>query len=94
MTVAHKHSAELAVVESPGRVVVLDLTRLDRPPVVLEGTAAEIWHAIDGVRDDETICTDLAASYGMLPEQIRADVLACLTQLTDLGLVQQDNHGG
>lgn len=94
MTGVRRHATDLALIESPGRVVVLDLTRLDRPPVVLEGTAAEIWHAVDGVRDDEAICTDLAASYEMLPEQIRADVLACLTQLTDLGLVQQHNHGG
>lgn len=93
MNVVRRHARDLAVVESPGRLALLDLTRLEAPPVVLEGSAVAIWAAIDGERDGAEICRHLARTYGMAPEQVRADVADCLTTLASLGLLTTRSRG-
>lgn len=83
----YRLSKDVAVVGEGDRIVVLDLTRLDRPPMALEGTAARIWQAIDGERDQEQVIAHLAGAYGTTSEQIAGDVRIFLGQLVDLSLV-------
>ena len=42
-TTVWRRATSAAYVESPERVVVLDLDHLDLPPYVFEGSAAQIW---------------------------------------------------
>ena len=49
----------VAYVDREGRSALLDLDHLDRPPVVLEGSAAEIWQRIDGIRDEQELVAEL-----------------------------------
>lgn len=81
------HSEDVAVVGEGDRVIVLDLNRLDRSPEALVGTAARIWQAIDGKRDETRLVADLAEQYDTTPDQIADDVRTFLTQLVTLSLV-------
>lgn len=78
----------MAYVDSDGRSALLDLDHLDRPPVVLEGSAAEIWQRIDGVRDEEAIVADLVELYAEKPETIRPSVEQFLSDLAARDLVE------
>lgn len=79
--------AELAVVLREGRVVIQDLDRLGEPPLVLVGSAAEIWSVLDGRPLDDVVAT-LAAVHGVEPEAIRADVEAFVQDLVDRDIVR------
>jgi Coenzyme PQQ synthesis protein D (PqqD) len=83
----YARSDDVAVVGSGHRVVVLDLNRLDRSPTAFVGTAARIWQAIDGERDEEHLVGHLADQFDTTPEQIAGDVRAFLAQLLTLGLI-------
>lgn len=68
---------------------VLALRSLERPPLVVAGSASLIWQAIDGTGSSaEDIAAGLAAEVGLDAELIRPDVVAFLDQLDGLGLVQ------
>ncbi len=54
---------DTAYVESPERVVVLDLDHLELPPYVFEGSAAQIWACVDGERSETEIVADLAEAF-------------------------------
>lgn len=79
--------AELGVVRREGRVVVQDLDRLSEPPLVLIGSAAEIWSLLDG-RPVAEIVDALAAVHGTEPEAIRADVEAFVEDLLARDIVR------
>jgi len=83
----YAHSEDVAVVGEGDRVIVLDLNRLDRCPEALVGTAARIWQAIDGERDEAQLVAELADQFDTSPERIAADVATFLSQLVTLGLV-------
>ena len=83
----YTHSEDLAVVGDGDRAIILDLNRLDRSPEALVGTAARIWQAIDGERDEEQIVAVLADQFDTTPDQIAGDVRTFLAQLETLGLV-------
>jgi len=82
-----------AYVESPERVVVLDLDHLDLPPYVFEGSAAQIWACVDGDRSEAQIVTDLAAAYDAPAEVVAADVREFVERLRGLGLVVDGTDG-
>jgi len=82
-----------AYVESPERVVVLDLDHLDLPPYVFEGSAAQIWACVDGDRSEAQIVTDLAAAYDASAEVVAADVREFVERLRGLGLVVDGTDG-
>ena len=82
-----QRSESLALVENDNRVVALNLDHLADPPVVLADTAAEIWRAIDGKRNEDEIAAEVARHFGIGPDSIRADVHAFLAQLAELGLI-------
>lgn len=81
-------SPTIAQVPSQGRVAMIDLDRLGDPPMVLEGTAASIWAAIDGHRSVAQVVDVVAAEYALPAEDIRADVEAFVADLAARGLVR------
>ena len=82
-----RRSTSTAYVESPHRVVVLDLSKLDRAPYVFEGSAAQVWACVDGDRTESEIVTDLAEAYCAPVESLAGDVRGFLAELAELGLI-------
>ncbi|MGA8245484.1 MAG: PqqD family protein, partial [Nocardioides sp.] len=80
-----------AYVESAERVVVLDLDHLDLPPYVFEGTAAQVWACLDGVRTEAEVVADLADAYDVPGEVVTGDVRRFVDRLRDLGLIVVDD---
>ena len=59
------------------------------PPTTLEGSACVVWLAVaDGGSHDE-ITRTAAQMWDTDPDQIRADVLALIEELVDVGLVSR-----
>jgi pyrroloquinoline quinone biosynthesis protein D len=83
------HSTDIALVSEPDRVAVLRLSRLNDPPVVLTGTAAAIWEAVDGSRDDEGVVACVAERYAVPVDEIRNAVLTFLRHLASCQLVSR-----
>lgn len=81
------HSSEVAVVASEGRVAMVDLARLEAPPMVLNDTGAQIWQAVDGRRTTDQVVAHVAAEAGLQPDEIREHVAAFLDSLVELGVV-------
>ena len=86
-------SATVAYVESPDRVVVLDLSKLDRLPYVFEGSAAQVWGCVDGVRTESEIVTDLAEAYDAPVAVVEPDVRRFVDRLAALGLIVAGARG-
>jgi hypothetical protein len=82
-----------AYVETPERVVVLDLDHVDRAPYVFEGSAAQVWACVDGDRTETEIVADLAAAFEVPAEVVMPDVRQFVDRLRDLGLIVA-NHVG
>jgi hypothetical protein len=87
-----RRATETAYVESPGRVVVLDLDRPDLPPYVFEGSAAQIWTGIDGIRSEARITADLADAFEAPVDVVSADVRQFVDRLRELRLVVADDR--
>ena len=85
--VVWRHADAAAYVESPERVVVVDLDHLDLPPYVFEGSAAQVWMCVDGDRTETEIVTDLAEAYDVPAEVVTPDVRQFVDRLRDLGLI-------
>ena len=85
-----RRAAATAYVETPERVVVLDLDHLDRSPYVFEGSAAQVWACIDGDRTESEIVRDLAEAFQAPAEVVAADVRQFVARLRDLGLIVAD----
>ena len=82
-----RRDENLAIVDTGDRVVLLHLGRLkDGGPLVLTGSAAEIWRAIDGESDTEGIVARVAAKFSVAASEIRDQVQAFLAQLAERGL--------
>ena len=79
--------AELASVDGEYRAVVLDLDRLDDPPLILTGSAAAIWWHIDGHRSESEIVRLTARMFALSPDEIRAEVMAFLADLSERDLI-------
>jgi Coenzyme PQQ synthesis protein D (PqqD) len=86
-TVVWRRATSAAYVESPERVVVVDLDHLELPPYVFEGSAARIWACVDGDRSEVQIVTDLAGAYDVTTAVVAPDVRAFVERLRGLGLV-------
>jgi hypothetical protein len=82
-----RRASATAYVDSPDRVVVVDLDHLDLPPYVFEGSAAQIWAAVDGQRSEAEIVADLAAAFAAPVDVVTADVRQFVDRLRELGLV-------
>ena len=87
-----RRTTDLAVVEAEDRISVLDLAALERPPVILEGTAMEIWRLLDGGLDESGLVATLASAYGVGDGAVEADVSAFLKTMSDLDLLEAVPH--
>ena len=85
--VVWRHADAAAYVESPERVVVVDLDHLELAPYVFEGSAGQIWMCVDGDRTETEIVTDLAEAYDVPAEVVTPDVRQFVDRLRDLGLI-------
>jgi hypothetical protein len=80
-------STEVAVVDHGARVVVLDLSALQTAhPLVMEGPAAAIWHALSEPRTAQQVTAAVAADFGLPATEVEADVVAFLDTLRERGL--------
>ena len=66
---------------------MLDLDRPHLPPYVFEGSAADIWAGLDGVRSESEIASDLAEAFGAPVDEVATDVREFVDRLRELGLV-------
>jgi hypothetical protein len=82
-----QHSNRVAWVGEEDRVVVLHLDRLEELPVVLSGSGAAIWHAVDAADDVTDTVGTVAEAFGVQPEDVEADVRAFLEDLAGRGLI-------
>ena len=80
-------SADVACVQSPdgGRVALLNLEQ--DVPVILVGTAASVWNALDGTRTESELIEDLARDYGTDASAIRGDVIGLIDSLSTGGMI-------
>jgi hypothetical protein len=85
-----RRASSTAYVESPDRVVVLDLDHVDRLPYVFEGSAAQIWACLDGDRTEAEVVADLAEAFEVPAEVVAADVRQFVDRLQGLGLIVMD----
>ncbi len=83
----------VAYVDREGRSALLDLDHLDRPPFVLEGSAAEIWQRVDGERDEQAIVAELVELYAEDPAVIGPAVHDFLADLHSRDLVEEVDGG-
>jgi hypothetical protein len=89
-----RHSPRVAWVGEEGRVVVLHLDRLEELPVVLSGSGAAIWHAVDGSSDADEVVLTVADEFGLPTEAVAADVRAFLDDLATRGLITTEKQDG
>ena len=89
-TTVWRRATSTAYVESPERVVVLDLDDPGHAPYVFEGPAAQVWACVDGDRTEAEIVDDLAEAFGVSAEVVAHDVRGFVDQLVELGLVVAD----
>ena len=83
-------SPDVAVVDHGSRVVVLPLTDpTEARPLVLEGPAAAVWHALDEPRSTAAVVEYVAADFGIPAAEVGPDVLGFLVELESSGLVTQ-----
>jgi hypothetical protein len=89
-----RRNPDVAVVESPGRVVVLDLTtpRTARP-FAMEGSAAAIWQALAEPSTTGQVVERVAADFGAPAAEVEPDVLTFLAELESRGLLSQTGRG-
>lgn len=87
-----RRSGDIAAVEQDDRVVALDLSSPAAPPVVLEGTAATIWHLLAEEDSEVRLVGLVARAFRVHPIGVRADVHAFLLHLNDLGLVTRSGE--
>lgn len=87
-----RRKAEIAYVESESeqRVTVLDLDRPAEPPLVLTGSCAVIWTAVDGERGVDEIVALVAEEYGVGADVVGRDVRAFLEDLVARGVLVSD----
>jgi hypothetical protein len=81
------HSSDVAYVEEEDRVVLVDLTRPADPPQIFNGSAATIWLAVDGQRDEDAVVAHVAQAYGVEGVEVAVEVRTFLGELDARGLL-------
>lgn len=80
-------SSLVAVVDEGARVVVLDLGDLQTAqPLVLEGSAAAIWHALSEPGTAQQVAAAVARDFGLPATEVEPDVRDFLAVLRQRGL--------
>jgi Coenzyme PQQ synthesis protein D (PqqD) len=76
-------------VDHGSRVVVLPLTDpIEARPLVLEGPAAAVWHALDEPRSTAGVVAHVSADFGIPAAEVELDVAAFLSELAESGLIR------
>lgn len=71
------------------RVVVLPLTDPSGArPLVLEGPAAAVWHALDEPRSTADVVARVSADFGIPAAEVELDVATFLSELAAGGLIR------
>ena len=81
---------ELGVVESEYRAVVLDLDRMDDPPLILTDSAAAVWWHIDGRNSEQDIVRKVARMFGVRGGEIADEVREFLGDLASRDLIARN----
>jgi hypothetical protein len=85
-----RRNPDVAVVESPGRVVVLDLTTPQTArPFAMEGSAHAIWRALAEQSTTDQVVQRVAADFGIPAAEVEPDVLTFLADLESRGLASR-----
>lgn len=79
----------VAWVEGESRIVVVRLHDLAAPPVLLAGSAAEIWRLLADTRDTHELVQLVAHYYDADPGVVEEDVLAWLDGAQRLGIISR-----
>lgn len=85
-----QHSDSLAWVDVPDGIALVDLARLsaETVPLVLTGSAAAIWDAIDGTRSTAQVVEALAQQFDDVdPDDLARSTEHFLHELAERGLV-------
>ncbi|SFB87105.1 Coenzyme PQQ synthesis protein D (PqqD) [Nocardioides terrae] len=85
VTVVHRPG--VAFVDGEERAVLLDLDRLARPPVVLEGSGQLMWGRLATPLTVDALVEDVADHYGETVETVRPAVLAFVADLLERDLL-------
>lgn len=84
-----RHSPSVAWVSAGASVMLVATLGADSEPRTLEGSAAAIWIALDGVKSVEQVASDLCSAYDLPPAEMLSAVELFLGQLIELGLVEK-----
>lgn len=76
---------DVAWTEGEDRVALLKLAGVDPRPVVLAGTAAQIWLLLPEAADEEELVARLAELYDVAPGDIRGEVRGFVADLVGRG---------
>jgi hypothetical protein len=77
------------VVDNGSRVVLLALADPSKAtPLVLEGPAAAVWHALQSPRTTAEVVRDVSADFGLPAAEVEHDVTAFLSELAASGLIR------
>jgi hypothetical protein len=85
--------AEVAWVDSPDRVALLDLDHLDRPPVILEQSSSLIWSLLADELTEDALVERVATYYDMATGEVAGPVHDFLRQMLERGLVTMEESG-
>ncbi|MDR6862392.1 PqqD family protein [Phycicoccus sp. 3266] len=84
-----RRCAEVAVVDRGARVVVLPLADpATGRPMVLEGPAAAVWHALDEPGTSQEVARRVADAVGVPAAEVEADVAGFLLRLAAVRVVE------
>ena len=77
-----RRSPDVAVVDGDTRVVLLGLADpATATPLVLEGPAASVWHALAAPGTTAEVVQRVAADFGLPATEVEADVSAFIEDL-------------
>ena len=92
-----RRNPDCAVVDHGDRVVVLPLTDpATARPLVMEGSAVAVWHALDEPGTSAQVVARVAADFGFPAAEVRSDVETFLELLAarDIVLIESDPRSG
>lgn len=90
-----RHAKAIAIVQVNDRVVLLKLTEMTSTtvPFALEGTAAAVWHAINGRRSAEQVAAFVTKGFDGDLKAMVHDVHSFLLGLAGGGLIEPVGAG-
>lgn len=78
---------EIAWVDTAERITALRLADLTAVPMILRGSAADIWRALGSVHTVAALVEAVADVYGLDDEHVAGDIAAWLVDAVEVGLI-------